>query len=334
MPAAFASMTPDSAFKSENLPPRRAGSTLAILVRLAIVGALVIAMIWTLDFRRLTDYMTWSLLVAVAAAQPVLVFGCMIFAIRLRYLIGRDISLKLSFSAFVLPIGLNILLPARLSELAKPVYLNRAADVPLVGAIAALIQERALDLVALGLLALVALPTAYLTISAVLWLTGAVALAATMPLLAKAAAAHVFPRLPTRLAPLGRFAEALGSLGGFGRYGVLFTLTSLGWLASLLSVHIVLSLAGTQPVSLVQSSTVFLLTILGGLIAVLPAGAGTFQAAAMVGLVSFGFGSEESLILAIALQVAALAFPVGYLIVVATLRGSDFDLIRLLTRRK
>lgn len=334
MLGAFASMTSNHAFDPEDLPPRRVRSPLATLVRVAIACALIVGILWTLDVRRLADYMSAGLLLAVVAAQPVLAVGCMIFAVRLRYLVGRDISWKLAFSAFVLPIGLNVLVPARLSELVKPVYLNRAANVPLVEAMAVLVQERALDLVALGLLALVVLPAAYLTVSAVLWLTSAIAIAATVPLLAKLAAAYVVPCLPERLAPLGRFVEALGALDGFGRYGILFTMTLLGWLASLLSVYTVLSLGATQPMTLGQSSTVFLLTILGGLIAVLPAGAGTFQAAAMVGLVSFGLSNEESLILAIALQIAALAFPVAYLIVVAAFKGGDLDLIRLFTRRK
>jgi uncharacterized membrane protein YbhN (UPF0104 family) len=56
-----------------------------------------------------------------------------------------------------------------------------------------------------------------------------------------------------------------------------------------------------------EAGTVFILTLIGGIISVLPAGMGTFQAAALIGLVGIGYSEEEGLMLAILLQIQALA---------------------------
>lgn len=327
-------MTSDNGLETGQPFRRERSSYRMLALRIAILAALLGILAFTLDLSRLPEFLTLSLLLAVIAAQPILVFGCAIFAIRLRYLVPQKLRFSEAFSAFVLPIGLNVALPARLSELFKPAFLNRSVGVPLPEAMAALVLERALDLAALGLLALVILPGAYLTKGNVAWLSLAVMLAVALPFLSRWSVLHVFPLLPERIKPLRTFAEALGTLGGFRRYGHLLALTAVGWASSLLSVHVVLVLAGRSNVDIWQSSTVFLLTILGGLVAVLPAGVGTFQAAAMVGLVSFGFSAEESLVLAIALQVAALAFPFGYLVTLLLVGSNDIDIVHQFTRRK
>jgi hypothetical protein len=93
---------------------------------------------------------------------------------------------------------------------------------------------------------------------------------------------------------------------------------------SMLSVYVFLNLAGSHRLALAQAAIIFVLTLAGGIVAVLPAGIGTFQAAALIGLISFGYSEEESLVLAVVLQVQALILASLYALVL--LAYTDFKL--------
>jgi hypothetical protein len=73
-------------------------------------------------------------------------------------------------------------------------------------------------------------------------------------------------------------------------------------------VAVFLMLVGSQEVTFSSVSVVFLLSLLGGVVAVLPAAVGTFHASAMFGLVMVGYAPNEALVLAIGLHIQAFVF--------------------------
>lgn len=85
-----------------------------------------------------------------------------------------------------------------------------------------------------------------------------------------------------------------------------------GWFSSIMMVYLLLSMGSSQPVTLVTASFVFLCTLLGGTIAILPAAAGTFHAAGIGGMLIVGYSPLEAAVLAAALHVQAFLFPILY----------------------
>ena len=85
-----------------------------------------------------------------------------------------------------------------------------------------------------------------------------------------------------------------------------------GWTASYLGIHFLIQLAGSVDVTMTDTLFVFVLTLAGGAIGILPAGLGTYQAAAIFGLQIIGFGLEEALVLSAAMHVLSLLFEVPF----------------------
>lgn len=288
-------------------------------LRAVLAIAVVAFIVLKVDVDAVAGWLTSRLIVGLLASQPFLIGCYLAFALRLRILLPSKPDFRIAYNASVLPIGLNAFLPARLSELVKPFYLHRAAGVPPVEAVTALVLERVLDVVVLGVIALALLPSTYLPRGKLGVIAIAIAIAAILPWVVNRVRAR-FPDRPQRIWQLLRSSgDAIARVSDAKRYAALLTLTGAGWGAGLLSVYVCLRLASDQPISVGQAGIVYLLTLIGGLLAILPAGVGTFQAAAMIGLLRFGYSAESGAVMAILLQISALAYAAAHsLLLIAT----------------
>ena len=238
-----------------------------------------------------------------------------------------------AFNAFVLPIGLNTILPARLSELVKPAYLRWAAGLDLRSGFSILIVEKVFDILVIGAATLLVLPSAYLSSGVLFLLIVLVIVAAFLPLTINILI-RFLPTSDSRIVvSIGQLLEAASQVNSRNRYFPVAALTAGGWSASMLSIYTFLSIAGSLSISFAQAAVVFILTLIGGLVAVLPAGLGGFQAAAIIGLLGIGFSEEESLVLSIFLHVQALLFAGIYAAIFACFTEFRVSNLKNLTAR-
>lgn len=301
-------------------------------LRALLVLAAAIFVLFYIDINIINDHLSIEFFIAFLVAQPLILISFVCFGERLRIFIPeRKLPIAGAFNAFVLATGLNLIVPGRLSEFAKPIYLVTAWRVPASVSLPAMVAERSFDILLVGSLALVALPTNYRSGNIIFVIAVLGIAAGLMPWIA-AAVISVLPVSSSRIYQyLRNLIESLAGMREIKRYIYALLLTFLGWMASAISVHVAIGIAASHPTTLLQSMQIFVLTLIGGMVAVLPAGIGTFQAAAMVGLVAAGFSTEESLVLAIFLQIQAMALASIYAGIM--LVTSRFDLSSLRARR-
>lgn len=289
-------------------------SKYATLVKLCLIG---ICVYWASTSSFVGTFQVvlgWEVLVAGLVVQPIIVCCFVFLAMRHVSLIGAPrISLGVAFRAIVLSQGLNLVLPARLSELLKATYLRDHASVPLSSGVSAVVLERTIDVLivaALGALGVVQ----YFDRGNF----------AAIPLLGLGFALVIFllVRSPDFVMSLVH-AVPLGRLSGFlERTYLHFSATTgtrafwealvfgvLAWGLSYINILIFLELAGSLPIGFAGALLVFVLATLGGAIPALPGGLGTYEAASVIALRALGYSFDEALVLSLAMHAAQLILP-------------------------
>lgn len=253
------------------------------------------------------------------------------------------------FESVTLSIGLNTILPARLAEFVKPVTLSLRTSASGMAALSALLIERAWDIVILGILALLTLwlfPEIAQTIrhSVLIVLLLAVAFL-TVLRMNPTWLDRMLSELESRQKPEGglrtrlmRLApELIGSLRvGMNnrRAAAGLLLGILGWANSWMMVAYLLHAMGPIPLSGTQVSVVFIMSLLGGMIAILPAATGTFHAAAAFGMILVGFPEDAAIGLAIGLHIQAFAFAAIFTLGFSLTQGSALRSMLVRIRQK
>jgi glycosyltransferase 2 family protein len=288
---------------------------------------------WKADLRAIFSYLSWNTAVAALLVQPVSLVSLMVAGLRLGVLIQTPrTSSVVSFKAVLLCYGANLLLPGRASEILKAAYLRDQAGVPLATGFSAIFLERVTDVLMLGLLVLVGVGLLTLTVNWTLLMGAAILIAGLM------LAPHVQQpmvwlagRLPWA-APRGfveRFFAHLTTQLKNGRFYRAFALAILVWCLSYLQTAVFLSAAGSIPIGLSGALVVFVAGAAGGAIPALPGGFGTFEAAVVFALKSYGYSIEEALLIAVTLHASQLfVSAVGAAAIIALERLGIVVLIR------
>ncbi len=292
------------------------------------------------NFRDLSSHLNARLLVGMLAAQPFLFLGIAMMAMRFAVLASTPaLPFFPTFKSMLLAIGLNALLPGRLSELLKVTYLRDNAGLSMTSGMAALFLERMIDVIVLGLLALASISLLVLdsTAPTIALMVVAVVMLGALPVFEPQFAA-LARRLPW--AALRSTAERfLSHLSGRVRDRLFYRAFVFGvaaWLLSWASVVIVVHLAGSIPIGLLGGLTVFVFTTFGSALPALPGGFGTYEAAAVIALKGFGYGFDEALALALAIHVSQLLGTLGVALLIvfteriglATLLRQAIDFVR------
>lgn len=263
----------------------------------------------------------WETLAAALAVQPIVLCCMVVMGIRHLLLVGlASVSLNVSFRAIVLSQGLNLVIPARLSELLKATYLRDHANVPLSSGLSAIVLERTVDVLivaALGALALLSYFDRgdFASIPAL----GFILVVSVFVLVRFPGPVLYFVRaLPSvRLAGfLERTYLHFSSMAGTRAFWRALFLGGLGWGLSYINILVFLELAGSLPIGFSGALLVFVMTTFGGAIPALPGGLGTYEAAAVVALRSLGYGFDEALVLAIAMHASQLVLPFALAILI------------------
>ena len=212
-----------------------------------------------------------------------------------------------------------LLVPSRISELAKPVGLNLVGGLPLSKGLTILAIERIFDAVVLALLAFSALTVLGGAFRTSIQSTGYVLFGIASVGLASIAVAVIWPTFVKNLA--GRLpgqwlrnqaenvVDTVSRLRN-RRTGLLaIALTFLSWLAAYLIFLLFFRVLGAVDLTFGQILVVFVASTLGLIVSVAPGGMGTFEGAVAVSLVAFDVPLGMAITLALLLRLC-LVIPV------------------------
>ena len=279
---------------------------LSLVGRFGLAAACLAYALWGVDFSRL-----WQVL-AELRVRDMLLYALAVLAstvlpgLRLRFLTGNRITPATGLKACLLGLGVNNVLPARLGEMAKAVYLRREASISLGQALEAVFWERFFDLSALLCLgvAVAALLGQSLILYPLLAVVGG-GWAFLGLLRLRPGAAHAC----LRLVPgerLRLFAgEMLGLLQARMRAGFFLRLagwTALSWAGFTGACGLGLCLLAGFPFDATMVLTVFAVTTLGFALPAAPGGMGVYEASAVLALGWFGVDRERAFAVGLALH--------------------------------
>ena len=126
-----------------------------ILLRIVLVVACLFYAFWKVDLSRLGLVFSEFNLGLVISAQAYMLAILALPALRINFLSRKQAGLSHSFKTVMLGLGINNILPARLGELAKGIYLRKEVGIPLSRGLNIVFWERFSDLNAVLLLALI-----------------------------------------------------------------------------------------------------------------------------------------------------------------------------------
>lgn len=277
-----------------------------LILRLSLVGGCLLWALWGVDiaglFAALASFNLW----AVALYGAMSLGAALLPGQRLRFLMARRIGPVTGVRACLMSVALNNVLPARLGEMAKALYLRREGDVSLGRAFEAVFWERFFDLNAL--LVLGAAVAALLGQGVVFY-----------PLLAVVGGGWCFLVLLrlrpgvavalTRLVPgegLRLFvAEILEFLAANLRLSFLLRLslwTAGVWAGYTAMYAVGLCLMAGLPADPVLVLTVFAVATLGFALPGAPGGMGIFEASMVLALGWFGIGRDRAFAIGLAMH--------------------------------
>lgn len=253
-------------------------------------------------------------LVALLVVQPIILIGLVLQGVRHAMLIDRPgLSYLATTKAVALSQGLNLLLPARLSEVLKATYLRDRANVPMSAGLSAVLLERTVDLIIVGFLGIACLFFFATMVSQALIFVLVVMIAGILGLalwgrrgILALARALPWPRISgfVELAYL-HFSGSLKS----PRFFLSLGLGLLIWGLSFLNIFLLIGFAGGIQVGVYGALLVFVWTTVGGAVPALPGGLGTYEAAAVFALMSLGYPFADALALAVIIHGAQLVLP-------------------------
>lgn len=276
--------------------------TLSRVVRLAVFGACVVYAFWGMDVGALRTSLSGYDTQAIVWATLVSLLAYVCLGVRLHFMMHERPGIRACTAASLLALGVNNLLPAKLGEVAKVVYLQRVTGAPALRLLAVVFWERFADVNAILLAALVTLWL--LHVHAVLVLPLAVVAAAWLVLLA-------VMRWPQRaaaviaLVPVARLRDLLLDIKGHVRTGTrggttgLVLGTPLVWSCYAASSLMMMLWAAGLPLGLPQALAVFAVAALGMSVPAAPGGLGVFEAAMVASLGWFGIARSDALAIAL-----------------------------------
>lgn len=253
---------------------------------------------------------------AALAVQPLIVVGLALHSMRHVVLIGSPrVPLFTAFKAMVLAQGLNLILPARLSELIKGTYLRDYANVPLSVGISAVVLERTIDLMIVASLGVVGL---MLFTNTVNHLTVTIFSLASLIILLVALHAKTPVLWVARSIPLPRISSFV-ERSYLHLHATVRTLAFFkalgwgvaGWSISYINIFVFLYVASNASIDATTSLLMLIFTTIGAAVPILPGGIGTYEAAGVVVLRTVGYEFNDALAMVISLHAAQLFLPLA-----------------------
>ncbi len=267
-------------------------------LRLALAAACLTYALWGVDFPKLLEVFGTFHIAPMAATALFVVFTSFVPGARLSFLTEKRLDVFQGLRAVLLGLGLNNILPARLGEAAKALYIKQRGPMSMSRALEAVFWERFFDLNALlvlGLFVVLLLGKAefvypMLGVVGGLWLF--LGLVRFRP-----KAAHALLRLLPMEKLRVLFGEILLLLEAKcspGFMGVLAGYTVCAWTLYTGTFFLGLNWVADLGLSPFEVLSVFAVTTIGFAIPSAPGGMGVYEAAFVLSLGWFGVDKEEA----------------------------------------
>jgi uncharacterized protein (TIRG00374 family) len=290
---------------------RARGIGVGRLLRVGIGIALFVGAVVYLDPRRILASAENSLLVAALAMQPLIVTGWLFAGWRHVVLVGRPHPpVRLGVTAYVVGVGVNMLVPLRAGEIVKATYLREHFGTPVAAGLGAVVISRVLDAAVVGTIGLIGL-YALLDVGSLrpilITLASGLAAAAVFACLPRARLRLLARRLPRLASAVLRFVERLARVMRSPLLAGAALISLCGWGANFAAAVVFLSIQTVLgPLSLAEMAALYAVTLFAGAIPGLPGGIGAYQAAGAFVLVQRGYPLEASIALLLVMQAAVL----------------------------
>ncbi len=223
------------------------------------------------------------------------------------------VKFSTGFKATIISYGAGLLLPARISEFLKPVYIRNQSKISLSAALSAVFLERVSDIVILGLFACYgAIYFLEINLAKMLFLTGLLIASIYFSLIAEQSLIRLTKLIPSliwRNFIIKIIQICTQKLRQKSTY-IAFSFGLIAWALSFINVIIFLKFLGIDSIGMRGYIAIFLGSTIGGAVPALPGGFGAYEASVVYILKSYGFGFDESLIIALSLHISQLVFSV------------------------
>ncbi len=283
------------------------------LIRVIVIFIIFFLFINFVDMREIPKFFSQDILWGMIANQPLLLIGIIPIGMRLSLFACKNQSLlKTSCKASILSIGLNVIIPVRLSEFIKPIILNLDANVKISAGISALFLERISDLMIIVLISFFAISFTWLKIS-INYLCLLIGFIVLLLCLLKYSKRYNLTKFIPWKNIRKLYVDIIKNISENLKNGVLkkgLFYGSLGWVCSFLSVFIFMKVAGSIELSIFECLILFLATTLAIAVPSLPSGVGSFEAGATWVLQSNGYSIEEAFVLSVGLHISQLVLAV------------------------
>lgn len=248
-------------------------------------------------------------LIAVIFTMCSVVLSDLVLSLRWQKLGQNKFSLLESFEAIGISAFLNFILPAKLGELSKIIYLKKVYGFNANNTFSVLILERVFDVLFLGffsmMIATIFLNNALILESSLVF----IGLTALFFILVKS---KKFKKLLKKItskvvrANLLKIVSNLEKALNRRTFTTTLLLTLLVWVTYFLTVFIFLKFATSFNLTFIEIFTVFVISSIAMSIPLLPGGVGTYQAGIVFALGLYGVGKEEALMIGLVLHLMIL----------------------------
>lgn len=283
------------------------------LIKIFLILGITISILFNFDVTLLFKSINFKMLMSILKVQVFIIMSMVFSSVRYSLLINnRVLKIKYIFKAIVLSSGLNFFLPVRMSEFFRPLYLNKGLGISISSSISALFLEHVIDLIILGMLSLFGISmilihidtNTYFTLTFVLLLF--VVLFPYFERLLLSIVSRIKIKFITEF--IKRCIIHIAKCIREGTFYKAFSIGILSWGLSFAMVFSFIKLVGSIQLDLKGSLFVFIAVMVGGAIPVFPGGLGTYEGAAVFALKTFGYGTDEALVLAIGLHISQMFF--------------------------
>lgn len=309
------------------------------LVRLAVFAGCVTYAFWGMDLASLLDSMRGYAGGPLLLSLLLSLLAYLALGVRLHFLMAERPGVRVATAASLVALGVNNLVPAKLGEVAKVLYLHRHVGGSMTRLLGLVFWERFADLNAVLLLGVVTLAllgmemALTLPLLLVVGVWCALAVLRGLPGVVKSVVA-VLPGQPLR-ALVAQLAESIrGGLGATGAVRGLGAGTLALWFFYAASTVVVLLHVAELDIGLAAALAVFSVAALGMAVPAAPGGLGVFEAAMVASLGWFDVPRNDAL--AAALVAHMLQFVPTTLAGVAILgrEGLSMDAVRQAVERR
>jgi uncharacterized protein (TIRG00374 family) len=256
--------------------------------------------------------------------QPLVLLSLAVVGIRLIALMGKPApQFRHTFKAILLAYGLNNILPGRMGELAKISYLYESAQVPIAVGMAAILLERFMDVIFLGVLVMLGIWIFLKGTIPYSLLTLAMAFSVFLFFLVKnkKLLMRIVSKIPWKIMRQG-LEDILKSMADRLKERALLKALFFGltaWTLSYLTFALFLQINGANEIGFLGALAVFTGTTIGVAIPGAPGGIGTYEAGAVFALQRLGYGIEEALAIGITLHFSQILIPLtGSIFIILT----------------